>query len=714
MASSGSFQNAFHTGYTLRVEWTTNSQSIGSNTSTVQVNAYLISGGGSYTINSSVEKTVRLKIDGTTYTKSATNLASLSGSEKKLLFSKTVTIKHSADGTKSLALACEFDIEVTLGGTYYGTVKAPASGTATATLDAIPRATTPTTSGTLNVGSAITINTPRASSAFTHTVQYSLNNSTWTTIATNVGTSTAWTLPTALATAKPGAKSGTVYIRCITYNGDTNLGNVVISRTYYITSNYAAPTVALTASQKNDANISSYIRGRSSVTLKATATLKHGAKAAKFVFTYGGTTKTVTTTSSTASVTFALPENAAASYAYSVTLTDSRGFTASANGTLTTVSYTAPIITSLTVTRGNYNGSTFTENKAGKSLRIVAKGNVANLSNSNAKKYKIDYKVDGASEYTELVAETNASDYAVSVTHYTDALFDENKAYVVRFILKDSFQSVIRPANVSTQLVMLNFSADGQRMGIGKVAGNEPLSFGFETKFLEPVYGTVMGLSYLPSIPSNSDLNTYLSIGGYAVNSNAAAETISNMPIQKAGRLEIFETTGRKPYASTYQYLRQKFTPYSLTYPTYERDVVQSGASTWSYGDWIPTTMQAHEPKVLWSGAWYMTSGHSVVLAEKVSEQVTGICLVFSRITNGTAENSNFNSFFVSKYLVEAMPGMGSCFYMSAVNFSYICSKYLYISDDRITGNDLNSASGTNNGVTYNNGAYALRYVIGV
>ena len=714
MASSGNFQNAFHTGYALRVEWSTNSQSIGSNASIVQVNAYLVSSGSSYTVNSSVEKTVRLKIDGVTYTKSASGLASLSGGEKKLLFSKTVTVKHAADGTKSISIACEFDIEVTLGGTYYGTVLAPSSGTATATLDVIPRATTPTTSGTLNVGSAITINTPRASSAFTHTVQYSLDNSTWTTIATNVGTSTTWTLPAALATAKPNAKTGTVYIRCITYNSGANIGNVVISRTYNITSSYAAPTVALTASQTNDANISSYIRGRSSVTLKATATLKHGAKAAKFVFTYGGTTKTVTTTSSTASVVFILPDNAAASYEYSVTLTDSRGYTASASGTLTTIAYTAPTITALTVVRGDYNGSTFTENKAGKSLRIIATGSITSLSNNNAKKYKIDYKVDGASEYTELVAETNAANYAVSVTHYTDAIFDENKAYVVRFVLKDSFQSVIRPVNVSTQLVMMNFSADGKSMGIGKVAGSEPLGIGFETRFFEPVYGTVMGLSYLPSIPSNSDLNDYLTIGGYAVNSNAVAETVSNMPIQKAGRLEIFETTGRKPYASTYQYLRQKFTPYSLSFPTYERDVVQSGASTWSYGDWIPTTLQAHEPKVLWSGAYYMTSGHSIILAEKVSEQVTGICLVFSRITNGTAEDSNFNSFFVSKHLVEAMPGMGSCFYMSAVNFSYICAKYLYISDDRITGNDLNSATGSNNGVTYNNAAYALRYVIGI
>lgn len=618
----------------------------------------------------------------------------------------TAKVNHDADGSKSITIYAT--------GGMSGTTFKSTDCKGTAVLGTIPRATTPTTSGTLSVGSTITINTPRASGSFTHTLQYSLNKSTWTNIATGVGTSTTWKLPDALATAKPDVTSGTVYIRCITYNNGTNIGNKIISRTYTITSSYAAPSVAIVASQTNDANISGYICGHSKVTLKATATLELNAKAAEFVFTYGGTTKTVTTTSSTASVTFVLPEDAAASYAFSVALKDSRGFTASKDGTLAAIPYTAPTITSITATRGDYAGGTFTENKAGKTLRIVVDGSITSLSSKNAKKYRIEYKMDGASEYTELVAETNASRYDFSLTYYTAAIFDENKAYVVRFILKDSFQSATRPVNISTQLVMLNFSADGRAMGIGRVAGNEPLSIGFESRFIEPVYGTVMGLSYLPPIPSNSNLNDYLTIGGYAVNSNTVAETVSNMPIQKAGRLEIFETTGRKPYASTYQYLRQKFTPYSLSYPTYERDLVQSGASTWSYGAWMPTTLQGHEPKILWSGSYYMTAGHSITLAEKVSEQISGICLVFSRITNGTVENSNFNSFFVSKYLVEVMPGMGSSFYMSAVNFSYVCAKYLYISDDRITGNDLNSATGTNNGITYNNAAYALRYVIGV
>lgn len=470
MAMSGSFQNAFRTGYALRVEWEVTSQSIANNTSNVTVTAFLVSSGSSYVINSSAEKTVKLTINGTTYTKSARGLASLSGGQKKSLFAKSVTISHAADGSKSIGISCAFDLEVTLSGTYWGTIKAPASGSATATLDTIPRATTPTTAGTWNVGNSVTINTPRASSAFTHTLQYSLNNSSWTNIATGVTTSATWTLPSALATAKPSATSGTVYIRCITYNGSTNIGNKVISRTYGITSAYAAPSVALAASQTNAAGISSYIRGRSSVTLKATATLKYSAKAKKYVFKYGDTSKTVTTTSSTASVTFTLPSNATASYAYSVTLTDSRGFTASRSGTLTTVAYSAPVISGLDVVRGNYDGTTFTENSKGNTLRLIARGTITALSNANAKNYKVEYRLSNSTSYTTLINTKAASAYAVSVTEYTDDIFSENASYVLRFTLSDSFESVSQIVDVPSQKVLMNFSANGKAMSIGGIA----------------------------------------------------------------------------------------------------------------------------------------------------------------------------------------------------------------------------------------------------
>lgn len=376
--------------------------------------------------------------------------------------SDTVTITHNADGSKSISMSASGKIS--------GTTLSSTTCSGTATLDTIPRATTPTTSGTLNVGSSITINTPRASSAFTHTVQYSLNNSTWTNIATGVGTSTTWTLPAALATAKTTAKSGTVYIRCITYNGSSNIGDKVISRTYNITSSYASPSVALAVSQTNSAGISLYIDGKSTVTLTATATLKYSAKAAKYVFKLGSTTKTVTSTSSTASATFTVPVHSSVSEGYSVTLTDSRGYTASKSGSVSTVTYTAPQISSFSAVRGDYDGDTFTENNKGNSLMISASGSILSLENENAKTYKVEYRLANVTGYTTLIDTKNAADYSATITEYTDAIFSENAAYVLRLTLADSFEKTMFVVDVPSQRVLMNFSANGKAMGIGGAA----------------------------------------------------------------------------------------------------------------------------------------------------------------------------------------------------------------------------------------------------
>lgn len=568
MADSGNFQNSFKTGYALRVEWKINSQNVVNNTSNITVTAYLVSTGSSYTIVSNYPKTVKLYINGATYSTEISN-GSLSGNQKRKIMAQTVNITHNTDGTKSIPLRCSIGLKATLSGTYFETVYAPASGSQTVTLDSIARATTPTTSGTLNVGSAITINTPRAASAFTHTLQYSLNNSSWTNIATDVGTSHSWTLPAALATAKPNAKTGTVYIRCITYNDGANLGNKVISRTYNITSSYAAPSVALAASQTNDANISSYIRGRSKVTLKATATFKHSATATKYVFSYGGTTKTVTTTASTASVTFTLPSNAAASYEYSVTLTDSRGYTASRSGTLTTIAYTAPVISSLVATRGDYDGTTFTENSKGKQLRIVATGTITSLSNANKKNYKIEYRLSNATAYTTLIDTKAAAAYAVSITEYTDAIFSENASYVLRFSLSDGFETVTQIYDVPSQKVLLNFSANGKAMAIGGIANVDDA-----LEIMMELYGTG-GIKPIP-LANGTDLDEIMKTGLYVGSMNT--QTMVNSPMN-TGSFTLEVTS-----AGTAGQLMQR---YSYCHKTIYRAYVRFRyESTW--GDWQP------------------------------------------------------------------------------------------------------------------------------
>ena len=117
--------------------------------------------------------------------------------------------------------------------------------------------------------------------------------------------------------------------------------------------------------------------------------------------------------------------------------------------------------------------------------------------------------------------------------------------------------------------------------------------------------------------------------------------------------------------------------------------------------------------KVLWDGAYYMTAGHTAPLSENVSEQPNGIVLVFSYYSSG-AKDYYFQSFFIPKALVAAQGGSGHTIILAGTNFNPIGTKYLYISDDVISGNENNNATGTANGITYNNAAFVLRYVIGV
>lgn len=119
--------------------------------------------------------------------------------------------------------------------------------------------------------------------------------------------------------------------------------------------------------------------------------------------------------------------------------------------------------------------------------------------------------------------------------------------------------------------------------------------------------------------------------------------------------------------------------------------------------------------KVLWEGASHMNTNQSASLSENISDQSNGIVLVFSLYRNGAEEDVSINSFFVSKKEVELLPGAPHTFMMNVnAGFSIMGAKYLYISDNIITGHEGNTTAASNSGITFDNSKYVLRYVIGV
>lgn len=141
-----------------------------------------------------------------------------------------------------------------------------------------------------------------------------------------------------------------------------------------------------------------------------------------------------------------------------------------------------------------------------------------------------------------------------------------------------------------------------------------------------------------------------------------------------------------------------------------DKDYYNINAEIQQYGSRI-----FNPQKVLWNGASYMNESQTIELSEKVSEQNNGIVLVWCRYADETAKDDSFNFTFIPKQWVTLKGGYGVTSIIAGTAFSPIGSKYVYVSDDHITGNAKNSQSSTTtNGVTYDNSKFVLRYVIGV
>lgn len=140
-----------------------------------------------------------------------------------------------------------------------------------------------------------------------------------------------------------------------------------------------------------------------------------------------------------------------------------------------------------------------------------------------------------------------------------------------------------------------------------------------------------------------------------------------------------------------------------------DKDYYNINAEIQQYG--VPILQ---EQKILWSGATHLVETDTIILDETVSSQQNGIVLVWSGYSNGEAKNWNFTYCFIPKQHIELLNGEGVSMQMCGSAFDVLSSKYAYISNTQITGNEHNNRTGKANGITYDNTAFVLRYVIGV
>lgn len=305
-----------------------------------------------------------------------------------------------------------------------------------------------------------------------------------------------------------------------------------------------------------------------------------------------------------------------------------------------------------------------------------------------------------------------------------DALSTE-QSYDIHITVADGNGSSYVTGTLSSMKFVVDFLSGGTGIAFGKTAElTNTAEFEFDAKFNNPVYGKALGMDRLPAIPSGDDFNNYIEPGCYAAQSNAIATSCANCPVDRAGRLEVWSATGEGVRSEQWSYLRQRYVPYNSSNAVWERDITRGEDNVWKFFDWWRTSLTPaaseyvyHEPKMLWgstmSSGMYMTAGHTATLTEPVSEQRHGIVLVFSAYNGTDDTNYSWECFFVPKQLV-ALSTSGHTFILGRGKFTYVGTKYLYIYDDRVEGHADNNATGANNGITFANNKFVLRYIFGV
>ena len=424
-----------------KITITQNSQSVANNTSNVTVSVRVYRTNTGYTTYGT--GTVYCTINGTQYTEAITSSDKITSSGI-VLFSKTLNIAHNADGSKTLATSARITHDQF----------SSSSQSYSQKLTTIPRATTPTLSASsVNMGASITINMPRASSSFDHTLTYKFGSATGT-IGSDLGTSKAWTVPLSLASQVPNGTSGTCTITCKTYNGSTLIGTKTVSFTAKVPSSVVPSISSLTVAEAVSglaAQFGAYVQNKSKLKVTISASGSYSSTIKSYKTTVAG--KSYTASSFTSGVL-----TSSGTVTISTTVTDSRGRTATKSTTVTVVAYTAPKITRFSAVRTDSG------------VQVAMNFSIASVGEKNTKQYVLSYKPKTDNTWILLAS---GSVFSYNSTQTFAEGFSSEASYDLQLTVTDFFgdsAAAIAYAEIPTAFTLLDFNASGKGIAFGKVS----------------------------------------------------------------------------------------------------------------------------------------------------------------------------------------------------------------------------------------------------
>lgn len=352
-----------------------------------------------------------------------------------------ITISHLDNGKKSIVITFSFNGKLD---NYYpnGTISK------TVELPTIARKSSVTCADG-NIGSATTININRASSTFTHTLEYNFLGLTGTIATKTSSTSIGWTIPTSFYAKIPNANSGKGTITCSTYSGNTLIGTSTCTfNAFVVNSN---PTIAGTVEDTNTSAITvtgdknKLIKYISNAKVVITATAKNSATISSVKVVNGSQTKTTSTSTI----------NAVDSGTFNLSCIDSRGLSASATVSKTLVEYIKPVITGVILNRPSTTSNIINASVQG----LCFNGNFGIGNNTFELKWRYKKSTETTwSSYNTVTATRTGNNFTFSGELGTD--FSYTEAFNFEFVLNDYFMSNTYSATVTRGLPIIDIGKD--------------------------------------------------------------------------------------------------------------------------------------------------------------------------------------------------------------------------------------------------------------
>lgn len=452
--ASGSFTGTTGNKYIkARVEWSS-TPDIQGNRSTVTATLYY-SKSSSSTAATTGPLECKLTINGSA--KSFARRITLEPNNAWVLIgSHTVTVDHTPDGSKSVTISASGGIS--------GLTFSSTNCSATVILDKIPRATTPTFgAATQTIGSNVKIVLNAADSTFYHTVVYSWGPMTGT-IGTNLKNSVEWAIPMDFCEGVPNGTQGTLFITVETFmSNGVSLGKVTKSTPCDVPASIV-PTISSITISDTGSNIPSswgvFVRGKSKLHVNVSASGRYYSRIVGYSINALG----VTITSNDADV--GIIRNSG-SVNVEVTVTDSRGRTATKSTSIDVEDHFDPVIESFSIERANNLGTPIDN---GTYAKIPLKVSAASIGGNNVATAKIYHMRSDATSWT--LARTIDVAYT-----FDDIVMIANmlpsRSYKIKVEVADKFTTTTAESTLNAEGAVMGWLPGGIGISFGKAAEEE-------------------------------------------------------------------------------------------------------------------------------------------------------------------------------------------------------------------------------------------------